>query len=325
MYCKKCGEQIDNDSIFCNYCGKKQSINLILTAENESQSANSTNHNQFTNENKSFNTTRSQNLQLYDSTYKKETDAVIIGVVLLVYPIIIAISIASSGGFESENSFAQFKGINIIISILVRISVTFSVVYISKRQNREPLGWGIFAFILPSIALITIGNMKKLFANIEIVEEFDNKQNSKLISDKAQDFFLENKLSESIRFAKKAIELDSNNVIAKDILSKSEKSINDSNKSENSETVIIKRTTDNKILKIISNTNEIIGSIAFIDETPVNNGIYVIPVLYQNNYSSIKLIIQNGYVTNQYYIEKIKNFFDSTSLYQYINRLCARF
>lgn len=40
MYCKKCGKKIDDDSIYCTYCGTKQSngIEKVISEEESNES-----------------------------------------------------------------------------------------------------------------------------------------------------------------------------------------------------------------------------------------------------------------------------------------------
>ena len=95
----------------------------------------------------------------YDLTYSKEIGATITGILLLVVSIIIKLS----GGFTFHDIDSYRQAIfNFICFLVIRISVTVWVVNIAKRQNRNSIGWGLFAFFLPSIALIIIGLLKKL-------------------------------------------------------------------------------------------------------------------------------------------------------------------
>ncbi len=55
---------------------------------------------------------------------------------------------------ESEYAFIQ------IILFVLRIVITVYCVGKAKDLNRSQLGWGVFAFILPILALIWIQFMK---------------------------------------------------------------------------------------------------------------------------------------------------------------------
>jgi len=35
MYCKECSKQIDDDSVYCIYCGSSQEVNLGSSIRNE--------------------------------------------------------------------------------------------------------------------------------------------------------------------------------------------------------------------------------------------------------------------------------------------------
>jgi len=202
MFCKSCGKQIDDDSTFCPICGTKQTTDLKPKAES-------------TFSNSPIIVRQSK----YDETYKMENDAITLGIFLLAIALIFAI--VGPIKFEDRKSFGQFPTITAIVSLIIRIIVTVWVVNIAKRQNREPSGWGLFAFLLPSIALIVVATRKKLFAKVEIVDGLNNEQNSKVLYNKAQEFYNDKKYSESIRFSEKALELDKQNFKAIELLERS--------------------------------------------------------------------------------------------------------
>lgn len=299
MFCKSCGRQIDNDSTFCSFCGTKQSTDLKPQVQADTNQSINTTQKVYSNETNFNNSPNIVRQPKYDPTYKKEDDAMTVGIILLVIALIFVI--VGPVKFEDRESYGQFRAVTAIVSLILRICVTIWVVNIAKRQNRETFGWGLFAFLLPSIALIVIATRKKLFANIQIVEGLDNEQNSKVLSDKAQEFYNEEKYSESIRFSEKAIELNSNNEIAADILKKSKVAIAGINNVGSSTQTVFRETTDNKLLKIVSKLNQTIGAYVFIDDLPAPDGIY--------NYKAgtHKLLIENGKITERYFIERVKN------------------
>lgn len=154
MFCKSCGKQIDNDSVFCSFCGtrlsdihKPNSENFVATQDGKTL-----------NVNLSFEKPKQPR---YDPTYEKENGATIFGVVLLVISLIL-VSVGSFK-FEDEISYRQFKVFTSIGALVLRIVVIVFVVDIAKRQNREPFGWGVLSFFLPSIALIIIGQLRKFY------------------------------------------------------------------------------------------------------------------------------------------------------------------
>jgi len=305
MFCKFCGKQIDNDSIFCSFCGTKQSTDLkpqVQTEENFSHQHDSkTFQPAYKTEN---NFTSSPNVvrqPKYDPTYKKEDDAMTVGIILLVIAIFFVI--VGPIQFEDSESYGQFKAITAIVSLILRIIITIWVVNIAKRQNRETFGWGLFAFFLPSIALIVIATRKKLFANIQIIEGLDNEQNSKILSDKAQEFYNDNKYSESIRFSEKAIELNPENEIAKEVLKKSKVAFTEANNLSSSVQTVFRETTDGRLLKIISKLNQTIGANVFIDDILAPDGVY--------NYKSgtHKLVIEDGKIKERYFINRFNKFY----------------
>lgn len=218
MFCKSCGRQIDNDSIFCSFCGTKQSTNLKPQVQADTNQSVNTTQKAYSNETNFNNTTNIVRQPKYDPTYKKEGGAITVGIILLA----IALIFASIGPikFEDRESYRKFQSFSAFVSLIIRICVTVWVVNIAKRQNREPSGWGLFAFLLPSIALIVTATRKKLFANVQIIEGLNTEQNSNILSNKAFEFFNDKKYQESKRFAEKAIELNPINSEANEILNK---------------------------------------------------------------------------------------------------------
>ena len=303
MFCKSCGRQIDNDSTFCSFCGTKQSTDLKPQVQPDVIQSNQQNINTtlpvYQNQANSTNSSNIVRQPKYDPTYQKEDDVMTVGIFLLVIALIFAI--AGPIKFEDRESYGQFKVVTVIVSLILRIFVTVWVVNIAKRQNRETFGWGLFAFLLPSIALIVIATRKKLFANIQIVDGLNNEQNSKILSDKAQEFFADNKYSESIRFSEKAIELSPENEKAKEVLKKCKVALADINNARGATQTVFREMTNGKLLKIISKHNQLIGANVFIDDFPAPDGVY--------DYKSgtDRLVIENGEIIIRYFIRHYKN------------------
>lgn len=163
MFCKYCGKQIDDDSVFCSYCGTKQSVFDQPIVGVESNSANS--ESKTVNVNLSFGRPQSNKVvvdktkvEKYDATYQKESDATAVGVIILIVSFIFLLF----GGVKDPSLYYTLA----IVSSIGRIMITVWCVNIAKRQNREAGGWGFFAFFFPSIALIIIGQLEKLKRDI---------------------------------------------------------------------------------------------------------------------------------------------------------------
>lgn len=304
MFCKSCGKQIDNDSAFCSFCGTKQSISQKLQIEAyKYQSIIDTekNINNETNFDKAPNIVRRTK---YDPTYKKEVDVMVVGIILL--SIVIILAIIGPFKFENRETYGQYQTSAVAVSLLLRICVTSWVVNIAKRQNRETSAWGLLAFLLPSIALIIIATRKKLFANIQIIEELNSEQNSKILSDKAEKFLIENKYAECIRFSEKAIELNPNNKIATSILNKGKEAVSGNNNFGSLIHTGFCETTDGIILKIVSKLNKTIGAEVFTDDLPTPNGIYNYK---EGTHKTHKIIIENGKIKERYFIINHSEFY----------------
>lgn len=156
MFCKHCGKEIDNDSLFCSYCGLKLAKGYEgIDRQSQAFFANQKEH-QLTED-------------IYDETYEKETTATIAGVVFILitlilysFPIDKYVTPDYGNNMYGENPFAEYKFLFAFISGVFRIVITIWVTNIATRQNRSRLLWGILAFVFPSISLIIIGLMKKV-------------------------------------------------------------------------------------------------------------------------------------------------------------------
>lgn len=161
MFCKACGKNIDIDSAFCSFCGSKQSIDLKPNVETDTTTSINTNQKVYSNESNFNNTPNIVHQPKYDLTYEKEQNAMFVGIILLIISLLVTIN--GPYEFENEISNRQFRAVSALVSFVLRIFVTGWVISIAKRQNREPFGWGVLAFFLPSIALIIIVQLRKLY------------------------------------------------------------------------------------------------------------------------------------------------------------------
>ena len=147
MYCKSCGIKIDDDSKFCSTCGTKQSIvikpiNCIDLSIKEYPTSGKNNF-----------IVNKKNTEYYS----KDSDATALGVLLIIiFGFIYYLSYDKT--FHIEDVIFYF-----VVSLIFKIISIIKVVNVAKRQNRNQTFWGIFAFIVPALALIIIGQTKKLF------------------------------------------------------------------------------------------------------------------------------------------------------------------
>lgn len=144
MYCKNCGTKIDADSNFCVNCGKSvRGSNLAgTTVENKIQEK----YKQIFPE---------KHLDKYDLSYPKNMEAVFAGSGIMALSIFLYIN--SGRKMDNDEMTLMF-----FINLIIRISVPFWVVSISRKLNRQPVIWGVFAFLFPAPTLIFIGLSKKI-------------------------------------------------------------------------------------------------------------------------------------------------------------------
>lgn len=95
----------------------------------------------------------------YDLNYERDFSPTLVGITMVIFLLqhyFININDGSNGNLYLND--AVFS----IVSFVVRVVVTIWVHSISYKLNRNTIGWSIFAFFLPSIALIVIGFQRKL-------------------------------------------------------------------------------------------------------------------------------------------------------------------
>ncbi len=203
MFCKSCGNKIDDDSQFCSYCGTKQSKINKVVFENENvieQEKSKTNNlknsldlQNNTKPDKSLNNV--DNESKYDPTYSKETEATIVGTLILVS--LLLCLIFQPFEFNNIESYNQFRAISSIVSLIFRFLIVIWVVNIAKRQNRKTFGWGLFAFFFPSISLIIIGLLKKIKYKIKIDPTLTPLETFYALDKEADDFIKHNRNKEA--------------------------------------------------------------------------------------------------------------------------------
>lgn len=97
---------------------------------------------------------------------------------------------------ESTDDYIEAQKSFIWILIIVRCIVCLIIISFANKLNRNPLGWIIFGFFTPLLALITIGLTKK---NDNNFYEFQNSINK-------EDFFSSLSLTEKLKLYKHIFE-----------------------------------------------------------------------------------------------------------------------
>lgn len=159
IYCKYCGKQIDGDSNFCSFCGKKQSPTTASSSkiEDENPTYKFSSSDEYLVKDEKIITEKSVSSedQMNIRIPRKEKEAANFGILLGIIWLIILL-LYSNGVFgDSSGTYGSL----IIFSMLIRILVTLWINGIAKRKKRNPLLWSLFGFFIPILALIIIGNL----------------------------------------------------------------------------------------------------------------------------------------------------------------------
>lgn len=166
MFCKACGHQIDDDSVFCQKCGVKQTaaspikptevkkvIEPIIEKPQEVKAIQPIIE-------KSQEVKPTQpSFTHYITEEKNDYTPVYVGIAILIISIIFSLF----GGiiFQGASPDSLSK-IALTTEALLRIGVVIWIANIAAYKNRNAVGWCIGAFFFPSIFLIILGSLSKL-------------------------------------------------------------------------------------------------------------------------------------------------------------------
>lgn len=178
------------------------------------------------------------NSSQYDLTYKKEIEVTFIGIVLLLLALYFIFPGVDDFEINSNPIWAWLKFLSInflflggtvnafILSFAPLISGTFDdrwivflflilgiiitiwVKNIASKQNRNQIGWSIFALLFPIQALIVIGLLNKKRLSVVLDGSLSPKEQVEILIKKADKLFLQNRFSECIEILNKAIEIN---------------------------------------------------------------------------------------------------------------------
>jgi hypothetical protein len=310
MFCKSCGKQIDSDSKFCSFCGTEH-----LISNNDPKLKNS----KLEFEKNSLIEKSNTNVQVteisktepkYDSSYKKDSGAVIIGI-LLILGVFVIKSLKSELEYNESYEYYYDKSkthsyVLIFLFLFVRIMVPIWVGKISKKQNRDSIPPIILSIFFPAITLIVIGLKNKKYASIYIYKNLSNEKNSSLISQQAKDFLNNKMYEEALRFSEKSLELNPNNKTALDIIDKIKLNNNKIDK-ENIKIEDLEFITNDDILikgKILN--EECIGTEVFVNDNKPKDGWFISKDEKEKIYVELGKIKKRLFITKEgkYIIEQ---------------------
>lgn len=166
MFCKACGHQIDDDSVFCQKCGVKQTAaspikptEVKKVIEPIIEKPKEVNAIQATIEKPQEAKPTQPSFTHYIPEEKNDYTPVYVGAAILVISIIFSLF----GGIIFRGANPDSLG-QIVLTTegLLRIGITIWAGNIASYKNRSIAGWCIGAFCFPSIILIIIGSLTKI-------------------------------------------------------------------------------------------------------------------------------------------------------------------
>jgi hypothetical protein len=93
-------------------------------------------------------------MEKYDQTYKKDSDATTVGIFVLIVNVLI---------ISGNQILSATTSIILSLSLLIiHVLLTIWLVLIAVKQNRNPYSWGLTGFFFLPVALIIIGQLKKV-------------------------------------------------------------------------------------------------------------------------------------------------------------------
>lgn len=174
MYCKKCGNKIDDDSVFCNFCGTKQNTNDKIFDEKQREN-NSIDVNIRIKPPKinlaKIKRDRNNNSTRYDYSYNTPNRISYYGFFyafiffllnLSIEPFLLNEYSAIRQIIVDNNLGEMFLFIALFSYLYFRIRIIIWVSKVAKLINRYPLYWVMFATLLPILTMVIIGFKKKL-------------------------------------------------------------------------------------------------------------------------------------------------------------------
>lgn len=153
MFCKECGNEIAKDSKFCQNCGTAQfkattpinerNVNIISEVDPKPDLK------MHKEESNTFK---------YDSEYKGDSYISNVGFAFVIFNVA-TLYIAQ---YQDDNLKSILVSIVMIEGFISWILAIRWVVMVAEKQNRNSTFWGVFAVLIPYLAMIIIGLLKKV-------------------------------------------------------------------------------------------------------------------------------------------------------------------
>lgn len=162
MFCKYCGEAIDEDSIYCRHCGKKQE--LLTGSKFETPLSKGVIDKPKEDKHKNDSLDDEYDLFYSIKVHKYKLYGIIIIIVVLVVSILTYYEVA-----DIDQIYAGS-----FILVIARFILSYKISSSVKELNRNSLIWWFFTFLLTGPALIVFGSIKKKLLPINFKNYSDN-------------------------------------------------------------------------------------------------------------------------------------------------------
>jgi uncharacterized protein (TIGR02145 family) len=232
MYCKHCGKSIDEDAIFCRYCGFKQ----YVSPESESSEYIRDQEKEISEKSKKENE-KNEKVEfsgIFNASNRRYYEASVVGILILIWSIYYVLY---------YQSFRYSVQSLLIIFLILRIVLAIWAINIAYKLNRNRLGWGLFTFFLPDIALIIIGLLKSL----KVKSNLKNSNNSQKESKEEDNF----RNTATMLTTEERIKSEIQNQKVGAVVDNLSNELNPSEKQSNNKISITKNKSEKKYIRIV--------------------------------------------------------------------------
>lgn len=279
MYCKKCGIEIDDDSVFCFTCGSKQRIELSHPSTHVEEEI-------ISKPKRSKNVVKKERVIKYpsdileptfDPMNKQDYSYVIVVCIWILIWVLFYINQQSRVAYPKDYYDTSVRSNwPIYITLCLRIGFSFWIAALAKSKNRQRPSWALLGFFFPIISSIILGLSKKLFLLPTLNPHHNPDDNFNFIIRKAYDLYNENRDEECIRFCRRALSMKPNNKEAVQVLNLVMLKLLKRRLIKSDSGYVVKN-YDGETISLLIKEERFIGSQVLINNSLAEDGIYFLP------------------------------------------------